>query len=542
MSEQTETESPGSRTGDARPLGLTLLSGAVAAAMVFPLTWLVFRASSVDFDRAYGIVVRPRTAEILGNSLLLMVGVTVLSLCIAVPLAVLTVRTDIPYRRFWTIVIALPLAIPSYIGAFAFVSAFRPKGIVQGWLEPVGVTELPSIYGLHGATVIIALYTYPYIYITTRAALLRMDTSLVDAARTLNHDRLGTFYRVTLPQIRPAIAAGGLLVALYAVSDFGTPAFLQADVYTRQIFLEHRSLGGADYAAFLSLQLVVVTAFVLAVESRVRGDETIHTDSAGSGSDDRIRLGWTKYPAMGVCALLGFATLVMPVIIYLSWLATSQTDVPESFQFSWVFVWNSVYVAGFAAVCAALLALPVAYLAARHDSLTGHLFERATYIGFAIPGIVIGLALVYFGANYGSFDFGPVTVGVYQSIPILVFAYVVRFIPQSVGSTRTAVLQVNPKLDEAARTLGYGRLETFRNVTFPLIAPGVVAGAALVFLTTMKELPATLLLRPTGFETLVTRIWAAESAGLYGYAAIPALILIVVSGLSLVIILRQEDI
>ncbi|USZ70686.1 ABC transporter permease [Natronosalvus halobius] len=538
MSDQPVSEP--ARPGAARPLGLTLLSGAIAALMVFPLTWLLYRASGVEFERAYGIVVRPRTLEILTNSVLLMVGVTLLSVFIAVPLAVLTVRTDLPYRRFWTVVVALPLAVPSYIGAFAFVSVFRPRGIVQGWLEPLGVQELPSIYGLPGAIVIIALYTYPYVYVTTRAALIRLDTTLVDAARTLEHDRLAAFRRVTLPQIRPAIVAGALLVALYAVSDFGTPAFLQAEVYTRQIYLEHRSLGGADYAAFLSLQLIVITVFILAVESRVRGSETIHTSGAAGRTDDRIRLGRLKYPATLACGLLGFVTLAMPILIYLSWLSTSQSDVPESFTFQWVYVWNSVQVAGLAAVVAALFALPVAYLSARSDSRLGHLFERATYVGYAVPGIIIGLALVFFGANYGDLALGPLSLRVYQSIPILVFAYVVRFMPQAVGSTRTSILQVNPRLHEAARTLGHGPLEAFRQATLPLIAPGIVAGAALVFLTTMKELPATLLLRPTGFETLVTRIWAAESASLYGHAAIPALILILVSGISMVIILRQE--
>ena len=186
-------------------------------------------------------------------------------------------------------------------------------------------------------------------------------------------------------------------------------------------------------------------------------------------------------------------------------------------------------------------ALPVAYLSARYDSRLGSLFERATYVGYAVPGIVIGLALVFFGANYGSVEVVGLEVGVYQTLPILVFAYVVRFMPQAVGSIRSSALQVNPRLTEAARTLGEGRLAAFRRVTLPLIAPGIVAGAALVFLTTMKELPATLLLRPTGFETLVTRIFDARSAGYYGRVAIPALLLLVVSGLSMVVILRQEE-
>lgn len=536
----TDSPTAADETRDARKFGLTLLSGAVAAAMVFPLTWILLRAADVDPGRAYSIVVRPRTLEVTLNSIALMAAVTLLSLLIAVPLAVLTVRTDLPYRRFWTIVVALPLAIPSYLGAFAFVAIFRPRGELQSLLAPLGVEQLPSIYGLWGATIVIALYTYPYIFLTTRAALKTFDTSLVDAARSLNYDRWSIFRQVTLPQIRPAIAAGALLVALYAVSDFGTPAFMQADVFTRQIYLEHRSLGGNDYAAFLSLQLVAVTVLVLVLESKIRGEETIHSDRSERSETHRIGLGRWKWPALGFCGLIGFLTLVLPIGTFFVWLFTGQADVPASFEFRWEYALNSVYVAALAAFAAAIMALPVAYLSARYDTLSGTIFERATYIGYAVPGIVIGLALVFFGANYGSISLLGLELSVYQSIPILVFAYVVRFIPQSVGSTRTSILQVNPKLTEASRTLGEGPIGTFRRVTIPLIAPGIVAGAALVFLTTMKELPATLLLRPTGFETLVTRIWAAESAGLYGYAAVPALILVVVSGLSMVIILRQE--
>ncbi|MDR5672480.1 ABC-type Fe3+ transport system, permease component [Halalkaliarchaeum sp. AArc-CO] len=530
---ETESGTTGATDGgpDARQVGLTFLSGAIAAAMLLPVSWILLRAASVNLDRAAGIVFRARTVEIAFNSLLLMGVVTGLSVLIGVPLAYLTVRTDLPFRRFWTIAVALPLAVPSYLGAFAFIAVFSPRGQLQSLLEPFGVEAVPSIYGLHGAILIITLYTYPYVYLTTRAALKTFDTSLVEAARMLNHGRWETFKRVTFPHVRPAVVAGALLVALYAVSDFGTPAFLQAEVFTRQIYLEHRSLGGGDYAAFLSLQLVVLTVFILALESRIRGDETMHGDTARAGTH-RISLGRWKWVGMAACAAIVFFTIVLPVGVFLQWLATSQADVPASFQFQLEYVVNSVSVSLAAAVVAGLAALPVAYLATQYDSRLGFLFERATYVGYAVPGIVIGLALVFFGANYGGL--------LYQSIPILVFAYVVRFIPQSVGSTRTSMLQVDPKLVEASRSLGRSSTATFREVTLPLIAPGVVAGAALVFLTTMKELPATLLLRPTGFETLVTRIWAAESAGLHGYAAIPALILVVVSGLSMVVILRQE--
>jgi len=175
---------------------------------------------------------------------------------------------------------------------------------------------------------------------------------------------------------------------------------------------------------------------------------------------------------------------------------------------------------------------PIAYFAATSDSPLATLFERATYVGFAVPGIVLALALVYFGSGYLPW--------IYQTLPLLVFAYVVRFLPQVVGSTRTAILGVDPKLVEAGRTLGESSMGAFRRVTFPLTRSGIVAGAALVFLTTMKELPVTLILRPSGFETIVTQIWRAQETALYQYAVVPTLILLVISGLSMVVILTQE--
>jgi len=194
--------------------------------------------------------------------------------------------------------------------------------------------------------------------------------------------------------------------------------------------------------------------------------------------------------------------------------------------------WNSVKVAVAAALAAILLALPVAGYSARSDSLVSTVADRLTYVGYAVPGVVIGLALIFFSTEYAT--------SLYQTLPLLVFAYVVRFLPQAVGTVRSSVLQVDPKLTEAARTLGRSSTAAFREVTLPLIAPGVAAGAALVFLTTMKELPATLMLSPLGFETLVSYIWLVRGAGSYGAAAVPALVLVGVSALSMVVILAQE--
>jgi iron(III) transport system permease protein len=521
-------------TDDELPIGLTLLSAAIAAAVLSPLLWVV--ASALDASGWLKLLTRPTTVQVFINSTLLVAFVTGASIVLGVPMAYLTVRTNLPARRAFTVLLAMPLVIPSYIGAFAFVSVFGPRGEVQDILAPLGIEQLPSIYGLAGATLVLTLYTYPYVYITTRASLQSMDTRLVDAARTLRHTRWQAFKRVTVPQIKPAVAAGSLLVALYTLSDFGTPAIMRFDAFTRIIFVEYNDLlgGGRDLAALLSLQLVVVTFVILSIESQVRGSG-VKSDGAGHGTT--VRLGRWKWPAVGFCLSVTGIALVVPLSILLLWvLRSGDTAVSQSIAFDVGYAVNSVAVAGVAAVICGIAALPIAYLSTQTDHPLAWLVERASYVGYAVPGVVMGLALVFFGATYGG-DF-------YREglifLPLLIFAYVVRFLPQALGSSRAAFLGVSSALPEAARTLGVAPRRVFWKVTFPLILPGVLGGAALVFLTTMKELPATLLLRPAGFKTLVTYIWSVQQSGYYGQAALPAFVLLSVSALSMFVILATE--
>ncbi|MFC4359364.1 ABC transporter permease [Halobium salinum] len=514
--------------GDSLPLAPTLASAAVAAAVLLPLVWLVRRALDVPTTELLPLF--SRSTEFVANSLALVAATTVASLLIGVPLAYLTVRTDLPFKRGFTVAASLPLVIPSYIGAFAFVSALGPRGIAQ---RALGVESLPSIYGFGGAALVMTLYTYPYVYITVRAALKSMDTTLIDAARTLKQSRWEAFKRVTVPQIRPAAAAGALLVALYTLSDFGTPAIMRFDAMTREVYLAFNSFD-RDLAGLLSLQLVGVTLFILALESWVRGGDPLHSGRQGGRTDDVVRLGKWKLPAMLATAAVPALALVVPLAVLLGWWAAGTTDTGASLALTPSHVFNSVGVAGAAALVAALAGLPVAYLSARYRSKLAGVFDRATYVGYAVPGVALGLALVYLGTEVSG------VLPIYQTVWLLVFAYLVRFLPQAVGSMRASFLRVNPALPEAARTLGRTSVGAFRSVTMPLIAPGVVGGAALVFLTTMKELPATLMLAPPGFETLVLRVWAAYDQGYFGYAAVPALVLLGVSGLSMLVIISQE--
>ncbi|GGL21417.1 iron ABC transporter permease [Halarchaeum grantii] len=524
-------ESLGREDGaDAPPLALLACAAAVALAVLAPIAWLVVRALEVPQARALDLLASGSTLTVLANSVGLVAAVTVASTLLGVPLAVATVRTDLPFPRFWTVALALPLVVPSYLGAFAYVAAFGPNGTLADLLAPLGVTSLPTIYGFAGAAFVLMLYVYPYVFLGTRAALLTMDASLVEAARTLGDSSLAAFRRVTLPRILPGVTAGALLVALYALSDFGTPTIMHVDVFTRVIYVEYSY--SRDTAALLSVQLLLVTAVILLLESRVSDTGGSGYASGQSRSASRLRLGWLKVPALLACAAVVALALLVPLGVFAQWFFRADVAAYGN-SFSWGYAWNSVYAAALTAGVAVLAAVPMGYLSGRYaDSRLARLLERVTYAGYAAPGIVIALALVYVGVRY--------VRGLYQTLPLLVFAYVVRFLSQAIGTTRSSVVQVDRRLVEAARTLGDSSLAAFRRVTLPLILPGVSAGAALVFLTTMKELPATLLLQPANFRTLVTYIWTARESGFYGRIAVPALALLAVSALSMLVILARE--
>ena len=513
--------------GDAsRDTALTAAAVLVAAAMLAPLAWLLLDVRAIG-PRAFDLMFADQTLRVLGRSVALVAVVTVGTVVLGVSLAVLTVQTDLPFRRFWTVVLALPLVVPSYLGAFAALSAFGTGGMYS---ELLGTT-IPPLEGFTGTAVVMTLYTYPYVFLTTRASLLSLDASLVRAARSLDATRREAFRRVTLPQITPGVGAGALLVALYTLSDFGTPTFMGLQVFTQVIHSRYTGLA-PDYAILLSLQLLAVIVVILTLESRIGADRSGAYASGGRRGATTFSLGRWRYPVMALPVAVATAALAVPISIFVLLLFRSDPAYGTEIVFSWSYAWNSVFVSVAAAVVAVLAALPIALRSASSESRIARIADRGAYVGFAVPGIVLGIALIRFGLH--------VTPWMYDTLMIIVFAYVIRFMPQAVGSIRTSTLQVDSNLVAAARTLGKSRPAAFARVTLPLIAPGIATGAALVFLTAMKELPATLMLQPHGFKTIVLYIWEVREAGLYSRAAVPALVLIFVSALSMAVILLSE--
>lgn len=514
------------------PVGLRLVCVLAALILVWPSVYLFLRASMVDLKAVQGLLT-PGMARIVGRSLALVLAVNGVAWLIALPLAWLSVYADIPGRRIWTVLVALPLAIPSYIGAYVLIAMYGPRGLLQQWLAPLGVERLPSLYGFPGALVVLVLHTYPYLFLLLRSAMRQIDQSWIDASRTLGHGVRRTFWRVQVPLIRPALAAGTVLVSLYVLRDFGAVSLLRYTTFTRAIFVLYEGSFDRHQAALLTLVLVCLILLLLALARRVRGGRNVQASHAGSmRSPTRVRLGrWSllAYPLLGGVVFMG---LINPVAVSSIWLVKGLRA-GESLQPLRAAMGSSLYAALLAAVTGVLLALPISYAAERYGGRVARLATIAADVGFGMPGIAIALSLVFFGARH--------TPWLYQTMYLLTLGYMVQFLAVSLGSLRTQLGQINPRIEEAGRLLGLGANGVLARITVPLLRRGMLAGAALVYLNTMKELPLTLLLAPTGFSTLATRIWAATEEAFFARAAAPTLILLLVSALGIAFILNTEE-
>jgi len=513
------------------PMVIVIPALLVAMLMLAPIVYLLLRAT----DSGSAIpdsLIRARTFVVTRNTALLAASVAVSAALIAVPLAWLTTRTNLPHQRFWTVVAALPLVIPSYVGALTIVAAMGPRGIVQGWLEgPFGVERLPSIYGFFGSWWALTLFSYPYVYLGVQAALRGIDPALEEAARSLGLGPVRSFFRVLLPQLRPAIAAGALLSALYTVSDFGVVSLMRFDVFTRAIYVQYQSSFDRTAAASLALVLVAFTIVILALEWWVRGRARQYRVATGSArAVRRVDLGRWKWLGVAYCGLIFVSSVVLPLVVLVYWMVRGSST-GEAVERLWGQAVNSASVSLAAGVVTVALALPTAVLSVRYRNRLTTLLERQTYLGFALPGVAIALAFVYIGARY--------VPSLYQTIWLLLIGYAVRFLPQALGAERVSLLLISPRMEEASRTLGENVLGTLRRVTLHLARPGLLAGFGLVALTVMKELPVTMMLAPIEFETLATGIWQATQTGAYGRAAAPALILIAVSAIPSLILSRR---
>ncbi len=522
---------------------LAIAAGLVALFVAVPLVYIFIRAFGADAE-SWQRLLQTRIWKLLGNTLLLVVAVTSGALTTGVGMAWLTERTDLPGRKIFRWMLAMPLAIPAYIGGIVHLALLRPRGgYIPQVLENIFGQPVftPSPLGFWGAAFILTLFTYPYVYLLSGAAFRSLHASLEEAARTLGRTPFQTLFQVTLPALRPGLTAGALLVALDILAEYGTVALLRYETFSSAIFVQLSGRYDRSAASVLSGILVALAILILWGELRLQGQARFTQMESNWRPAPLTLLGKWWFPAILLVAGVIFASLLIPVTVLAVWSLQAFFD-PQTLttvfrtgsQGFGSYIWNSLWSSGLAALIAVIFSLPVALLSVRYPNRFSGFISRLCQVGYAIPGVVIALSLVLLVNRTLPFLYGtPV---------IVVMAYVLRHMPQAVRASESALNQLSPSLEEAARTLGRTSFQTLTQVTLPLIMPGLLAGGSLVFLTSLKELPATLLLRPAGFDTLAVRVWAWAEEGFYLQAAPAALLLVLASVLPLFFLLRRERI
>jgi iron(III) transport system permease protein len=467
-------------------------SALVAAALLLPLVFLAWQATGVGWSPLSALLFRGLTRTLLWNTVRLLVVVTLLCCVIGVAAAWCLERTIFPGRRMAAVLLVLPLAVPDFV-------------ISYGW-----VTIWPSVEGYWGAVLVMTAGLYPLVLLPVSASLRTSDTALEEVGRSLGVGRVRVFFRVTLAECRTALLGGCLLVALACLAEYGAFEMLGYQTFTTEIFTEWQDSFDSAAACALSVVLVVLCLLLLTIEWTGRGRGAAHPRTSARGAGIRRPLGRGSLPAFGAFVVVVGAALGVPVGTVTYWLVKggSSTLPPGSVLSATL---HTAAYSGAAALVATVAAVPVALASVRLPGRLAMLIERSTYLVMAVPGLVIALALTYFTVHYAT--------SVEQSREILVVAYAILFFPLALVGVRASLARTSARLEEVGRSLGTRPLAVLARVTVPLAAPGLVAAFCLVFLSTVTELTTTLVLIPTGQQTLATQFWAYTTDISYGAAA-----------------------
>ncbi|HEY7174168.1 MAG TPA: iron ABC transporter permease, partial [Micromonosporaceae bacterium] len=463
------------------------------------------------------LLFRHLTWVLLRNTVELAVIVSTLCVVIGVAAAWLVERTNLPGRRVWAVLLVLPFAIPDFVTGYAWSSI------------------LPSVHGLWGATLVMTLGLYPLVYLPVAAALRSSDPAPEEVARSLGRGRVRTFLGVTVPALRPALFGGGLVVCLTLFAEYGAFEILRFQTFTTTIFTEFQVGFNGPAASALSLALVALGLVALAGEGLLVGrrrGRVVPASRQAARIPHRHRLGWWTAPVLVALAGIAALALGMPAAALSYWMSQSHATTLPGVSMIAAAAHTAVYSAA-AAALATVLALPVALYTVRSESRIAAILQRTTLVVQALPGLIIALAAVFYAIHYAPW--------IYQSPELLVIAYAILFYPLALVAVRASVAQAPHRLEEVARSLGKRPAEVLMRVTIPLVAPGLAAAFCLVFLTTVTELTATLVLVPTGVQTLATQFWAYQNDASYGAAAPYAVALVAIAAVPSYLIGRWFD-
>ena len=536
--------------GGRRPAPLAVAALAVAAVVALPAFVVVIHLFLPD-EGAWRHIAAVLLPSYLGNSLLLGAGTAAGVLGIGLATAWLVAMCRFPGRRFFEWALVLPLAFPAYVIAYTYTDMLQVAGPVQSWIREVTGWSardywFPEIRSLGGAVAMMSLVLYPYVYLLGRVAFIRQSRGVLDAARTLGCGPWGAFFRVALPMARPALVAGVLLALMETLADFGTVAYFGVPVFTTGIYRAWFSLGDPVSAAKLSAVLLGLVLLLVAAERWNRGSMRFHQTGAASGDRAGYRLaGWRAAAAAGACALpLAFGFLLPAG--RLLWLTLVSGDAQFGPRYLGL-VANSAGLAAVAAIVAVVAALVVAY---GRRLLPGRLMgatHRLAGLGYAIPGsvIAVGVLIPLAAADLGLRTAMQAWFGVELGLVLtggvlgLVFAYVARFLAVSLHTVDAGLAGITPSMDMAARSLGHGPGATLRRVHGPMLRGSLLTAGLIVFVEVMKELPATIILRPFDFDTLAVQAYKLAADERLAEASTASLAIVAAGVLPVLLLARQ---
>lgn len=512
---------------------LQLFTLATAGLILLPLGYVASQALLAD-PAVWSRLWTTRIPELLSNTIRLAASVACLTLFLGVSTAWLVTRVEFPGRRLWEGALVLPLAMPTYVLAYVYSYLLGFNGPIEHLWQLIAGPQAriisPQSYA--GATLVMTLDTFPFVYLLSRSALLSMNVSFEEVSRASGVSRMKTLWLVTLPLMRPSIVAGVALVVLYVVSDFGAVSLLRYQTLTYAVYQQMTGRSDNTAAGILGLLLVAMALIFLITERWFRHRSRFYQTTGRYRIPQRHRYGWAGTALItGYLGLIVGASFAIPAYLLVTWSLSPEAQATIDNRF-YGFLWNSGFLAACAATGGVLIGLPLAYLANRKPTWLNLGCLQAAYAGYVLPGPVAALAVLVLVLN--------LVPPLYGTVFVLIIAYVIHFLPAGLQSLEPALQQITPNLEEVSRSLGLSVRQTWQRVTLPLVRNGFVVAWVLMFLQTMKELPATLLLRPVGFDTLAIRVWMEASEEYYQLAAPSALLIVLLSLPTLVLLVAKD--
>ncbi|MEH8227478.1 iron ABC transporter permease [Aeromonas veronii] len=528
-------------------------SWAIALLLGLPVIALLFSAFSAEGD-LFRHLADTVLLNYLGNTLGLVVGVVLLSLLFGVPTAWLVAMCQVPGRRALQWALMLPMAMPSYIVAYVYTDLLDYSGPLQaglralfGWNSPADYW-FPAVRSLGGGAWVLALVLFPYVYLLTRASFLEQSVSLIHSSRLLGCTPWQSFRRLSLPLARPAIMVAVSLVAMETLADFATVHFFAINTLTTAVYDTWLGYGSLATAAKLSCLMLLAVVLLIALERRSRSRQQVFQKSMGHEQPLRYPLkGMSRALAAFWCWGLVLAGFGLPFVILLDYGV-------RYFELSWTpefvrFAGNSLAISALTALLAMGIALLLGFFRRLDGGIKSLLPQRIAAMGYAMPGTVLAIGVLVpltaldFAINDLAEWLGRQGPGLLLTgtLTAIVFGYLVRFVAIAIGSVESSMGKISPSLDMAARSLGQGDGGMLRRVHLPLVRRGLFAGAMLVFIESMKELPAALLLRPFNFDTLATHVYQFVSDEMLERGALGAIVIVLVGLLPLIWVNRSLD-